>query len=105
MIDLATRRAQLEERMTFLVERLRELDAELDSHQSKDWQELATERETDEVLERLGQSGMTEIAHIKAALARMDAGTYGICAKCGEEGSQERLDHLPDTPFCRSCAR
>jgi RNA polymerase-binding transcription factor DksA len=105
MIDLATRRAQLEERMTFLVERLRELDAELDSHQSKDWQELATERETDEVLERLGQSGMTEIAHIKAALARMDAGTYGICAKCGEEVSQERLDLLPDTPFCRSCAR
>jgi len=105
MIDLATRRAQLDERMAFLVERLRELDAELDSHQSKDWQELATEREADEVLERLGHSGMTEIAQIKAALARIDAGEYGFCVTCGAEIAQERLDLLPDTPFCRSCAR
>lgn len=105
MIDLATRRAQLDARMEFLRERLRELDAELDSHQSKDWQELATEREADEVLERLGQSGMTEIAQIQAALARMDADEYGLCVKCGSDISEERLDLLPDTPFCRSCAR
>jgi len=105
MIDLATRRAQLDDRMTFLIARLRELDAELDSHQSKDWQELATERETDEVLERLGQSGQAEIAQIKAALDRMEAGEYGYCVTCGSEVSQERLDLLPYTPFCRSCAR
>ena len=105
MIDLATRRAQLDERLTFLIARLRELDAELDSHQSKDWQELATEREADEVLERLGQSGQSEIAQIKAALARMDAGEYGACVKCGTDISEERLDLLPYTPFCRNCAR
>jgi RNA polymerase-binding transcription factor DksA len=105
MTDLVTRRAQLDERLAFLLERLRELDAELDSHQSKDWEELATEREGDEVLERLGQSGQTEIAQIRAALARMDAGEYGTCVTCGDDISDERLDLLPYTPFCRNCAR
>ena len=105
MTDHATRRAQLHERLTFLAGRLRELDAELDSHQSKDWEELATEREGDEVLEKLGQSGQAEIAQIKAALSRMDAGDYGICVTCGDAISEERLDLLPYTPFCRKCAR
>lgn len=105
MPDLATRRAQLEERLAFLDSRLHEIDAELDSHQSKDWEELATEREGDETLERLGQSGQAEIAQIRAALSRMDAGEYGICVTCGNEISEERLDLLPFTPFCRACAR
>jgi RNA polymerase-binding transcription factor DksA len=105
MTDLATRREQLETRRTFLFERLRGLDAELDSHQSKDWEELATEREGDEVLERLGQSGEVEITRIDAALKRMDAGEYGICVTCGDAITDERLDLLPYTPFCSNCAR
>jgi RNA polymerase-binding transcription factor DksA len=105
MTDLATRRAQLEDRLAFLDARLHEIDAELDSHQSKDWEELATERESDEVLERLGQSGQSEIAQIRAALGRMDAGEYGVCVTCGDAISEERLDLLPYTPFCRRCAR
>lgn len=105
MTDLATRREQLETRRAFLLERLRGLDAELDSHQSKDWEELATEREGDEVLERLGQSGEVEIARIDAALKRMDAGDYGVCVTCGDAITDERLDLLPYTPFCRNCAR
>lgn len=104
MTDLAMRRAQLDDRLAVLLARLRELDSELDSHQSKDWEELATEREGDEVLERLGQSGEAEIARIRAALARMEAGTYGDCVKCGATISEERLDLLPFTPFCRHCA-
>ena len=67
MKDLAARRAELEGRLAVLDARLRALDAELDSHQSKDWEELATEREGDEVLEKLGQSGEAEIARIRAA--------------------------------------
>lgn len=105
MTDLATRRAQLDDRLAFLASRLRALDAELDSHQSKDWEDLATEREGDEVLEQLGQSGEAEMAQIKAALARLDAGEYGACVSCGAEISAERLDLLPYTPFCRNCAR
>jgi RNA polymerase-binding transcription factor DksA len=105
MPDLAIRRAQLEERLAFLDARVHEIDAELDSHQSRDWEELATEREGDETLERLATTGQSEMAQINAALARMDKGEYGLCVTCGEEISDERLDLLPATPFCRKCAR
>jgi RNA polymerase-binding transcription factor DksA len=104
MTDLAQRRSQLEDRLRVLDTRLHEIEDELDSHQSKDWEELATEREGDEVLERLGVSGQEEIARIRAALKRMDDGEYGICMKCGNEISEARLDLLPWTPFCRTCA-
>jgi RNA polymerase-binding transcription factor DksA len=65
---------------------------------------MAVEREDDEVLERLGVSGQEEIARIRAALARMEAGEYGVCVTCGEDIAEERLDLLPATPFCRRCA-
>jgi RNA polymerase-binding transcription factor DksA len=41
---------------------------------------------------------------IDAALARVDAGTYGRCAECGERISPERLDALPATTVCVRCA-
>jgi RNA polymerase-binding transcription factor DksA len=104
MTDLAQRRAQLTDRLTALEARLHEIEDELDSHQSKDWEELAVEREGDEVLESLGVSGKAEIARIRAALARMDAGEYGFCVTCGEAIAEERLDLLPWTPFCSRCA-
>jgi RNA polymerase-binding transcription factor DksA len=104
MTDLAARRRVLEDRLKTLDERLHEIEDELDSHQSKDWEELATEREGDEVLERLGVSGQEEMARIRAALTRMDEGEYGFCTKCGTEISAARLDLLPWTPFCKDCA-
>jgi hypothetical protein len=58
----AAPQSQLEDRLKALDSRLHEIEDELDSHQSKDWEELATEREDDEVLERLGVSGQEEIA-------------------------------------------
>ena len=62
-----------------------------DAHDSKDWAELATEREADEVLEDLGSSARTEMRMIEAALARMNEGEYGFCVTCGEPISEERL--------------
>lgn len=104
MIATSIRKAQLETRLADLRTRLAGIDAELDSHQSKDWEDLATERETDEVLESMGLSGQQEIRMIEAALQRIAEGEYGFCAKCGERISEERLDVLPYTPFCREHA-
>jgi RNA polymerase-binding transcription factor DksA len=104
MTELAQRRRELEDRLKVLDARLHEIEDELDSHQSKDWEELATEREGDEVLERLGVTGQQEIVRIRAALERMDEGEYGACVKCGSDISQARLDLLPWTPFCKTCA-
>ena len=104
MTTTLQRRATMMARLEELDQRLHEIEDELDSHNSKDWEELAVEREEDEVLEQMGTSGQAEIAMIHAALKRMDAGEYGICVQCGGEISAERLDVLPYTPLCRTCA-
>ena len=104
MADVAERQAIMKARIAELERRLTGIEAELDSHDSKDWEELAVEREEDEVLEGMGQSGLAEIEKLRAALARIEDGSYGICVRCGEDISAERLDVLPATPFCRNCA-
>lgn len=104
MIPVTTRKATLEARLSDLLSRLDAIETELDSHDARDWEELAVEREGDEVLEGLGLSGQQEIRMIRAALGRIEAGEYGFCAKCGNQISEERLDVLPATPFCRNCA-
>jgi RNA polymerase-binding transcription factor DksA len=103
--DLTARRAQLKARLVELDHRLHGIEDELLSHQAKDWEEMATEREQDEVLTALGDEGKLEIRQIFAALDRIKAGEYGYCAKCGAEITPARLDILPATPFCAACAR
>lgn len=97
-------RAQLLFRMKELHERLHGIEDELQSHQSKDWEEMATERENDEVLTSMGDEGKQEIRMIHAAFRRLDEGEYGYCTKCGERIADARLDLLPATPFCSACA-
>lgn len=104
MTDIASRKAALLKRLSELDSRLHEIEAELDAPHSKDWEEMAVEREGEEVLEQLGHSGQEEILRIRAALQRIREGEYGYCGRCGEEISKERLDVLPDTPLCRNCA-
>jgi RNA polymerase-binding transcription factor DksA len=104
MKNLATRKRELLARRAEIEGRLEGIEAELDSHNAQDWEDLATERETDEVLEGIGVSGQHELRMIEAALKRMDDGEYGYCVKCGAEIGQERLDVVPFTPHCRNCA-
>lgn len=103
-MSVEARKAQLEARLADLTARMADIHGELDSHQSKDWEEAATEREEEEVLESMGHSAKAEVKMIHAALDRIAEGEYGYCAKCGDEIGEERLDVLPYTPFCRNCA-
>jgi len=43
------------------------------------------------------------LARIDAALARLDAGTYGDCFDCGDEISGKRLRALPFAVRCIAC--
>jgi RNA polymerase-binding transcription factor DksA len=97
-------KAKLLARRAELVERSEVAEAELDTHNSKDWEELAVERETDEVLQSLGNDAAKEITRIDAALKRIEDGQFGFCVKCNDQISPERLALLPYTPFCRDCA-
>ncbi len=103
--NLARREAQLKTRLRELDTRLHGIEDELLTHQAKDWEEMATEREQDEALNALGAEGEREMRMIQAALARIDEGEYGYCTRCGARIPEARLDILPATPFCPVCAR
>jgi len=104
MAAIQDRKRQLEARRKTLTARLARIEGELDAHDSRDWEDLAIEREDDEVLEGIGIAGQRELRMVEAALERIAAGEYGHCARCGEAIAEERLDLLPHTPFCQRCA-
>ena len=43
------------------------------------------------------------ISKIRAALNRIEEGTYGVCEECGEEISVKRLKARPVTTLCIQC--
>jgi DnaK suppressor protein len=45
------------------------------------------------------------LAAVEAAIARLDDGSYGLCARCGRRIAPERLDALPWAAFCIDCQR
>lgn len=46
---------------------------------------------------------MDLLEKIDAALERVDAGTYGDCAECGQPISKGRLEALPWAIYCVDC--
>ncbi|MCC6987792.1 MAG: TraR/DksA family transcriptional regulator [Acidobacteria bacterium] len=98
-------RTQLQARLDALLKRVGEITDDLRRPGDRDWQERAAELENDEVLETLDESSRAEVAQVRAALRRLDAGTYGRCAKCGEPIGAARLAAIPSTTTCVACAR
>ncbi len=45
----------------------------------------------------------SQLAQIEKALERVDDGTYGICADCGEAIALERLEIIPYATLCVRC--
>ncbi len=97
-------RKRLTKRLNELEARLGKIEHDLDETPSPDFEERASERENDEVLEGLGSSDLAEIRMIRAALDRMDEGEYGYCVTCGEPIAEERLEIVPHAAKCARCA-
>jgi DnaK suppressor protein len=43
------------------------------------------------------------LRNVRAALRRIDDGSFGVCAHCDEEISPKRLAAVPWAPFCIKC--
>jgi DnaK suppressor protein len=48
---------------------------------------------------------LERIAEIDAAIGRLDDGTYGTCARCGQPVGEDRLAARPTAATCVRCAR
>ena len=76
-------------------------DSNSDDEHDPEGSTLAFERSQTDAL--LAQSTQ-RLAEIAAALARLDAGTYGHCVRCGGPIAVARLETRPYAPTCITCA-
>ncbi|MEA3291371.1 MAG: TraR/DksA C4-type zinc finger protein [Pseudomonadota bacterium] len=98
------RREELLKLQQELRDRVSRARRDLMSSRSKDWEEQATERENDEVLQALVKEGELELAQIHHALQRIEDETYGVCKTCGEEIQPRRLQAMLYSTLCIKCA-
>jgi RNA polymerase-binding protein DksA len=82
---------------------LERIDEQLDSVETEDV-ERATELWDTQVLSRIGDTDAQMLREVVDALRRLDAGTYGTCATCGERIGNARLDAVPTATLCIGCA-
>jgi DnaK suppressor protein len=90
-----------EEQRSETEDELRELSGGSDNHLA----DIAThtyDRELDSTLE---ESEGQHLAHVDAALKRIEDGTYGICENCGNPIGAERLEAMPWVTLCIDCKR
>jgi len=81
------------------------IESDLRAPHAADWTEKATELENDEVLEHLDAAGRLEVAAIRAAISRLDHGTYGRCSTCRTAIDPRRLEAMPTTTTCLACTQ
>jgi DnaK suppressor protein len=67
--------------------------------------DTATETVDREIDYTLEETDGRLLAAIDEAVARIDAGTYGICVNCGAQIAPERLEAMPWATLCIDCKR
>lgn len=97
---LEAMRREFEQRQQRIAKHTRHRDEPLPS----DFAEQATELENGETLVALDREAEEEMARIDVALRRLEDGTYGRCASCGDPIAEKRLEAIPHASLCIDCA-
>ncbi|QSB43463.1 TraR/DksA family transcriptional regulator [Tsuneonella flava] len=100
MNNFAELKAQLEDRLATLLNRVDDIEDDLRHPLDADSEEQAVDLSDDEALEGVDSILREEIAQVRAALARIENGTYGKCAVCGKLISRARLQARPIATRC-----
>jgi DnaK suppressor protein len=103
-----TQKAELQRRRRVILETSRRADAEIEAlraaERDPEFEEGAQSEHEQFTLSRLTETQRHEILQIDAALARIEAGEYGVCRDCGGEIDPRRLQALPYAVLCTECA-
>ncbi len=76
---------------------------ELSDDGVKDSSDLSMMDVNKELALRLGERESQMVADIDQALLRIKEGSYGICARCGKQIDERRLEALPIARYCADC--
>jgi RNA polymerase-binding transcription factor DksA len=104
---LQAAKAKLERRKADLLKLIQSGDTGIAQIRAEREIEFGDEAQSEEEQERIaliGEAEQAEVARIDAALARIAAGTYGRCARCGELIEPRRLEANPYAVQCTDCA-
>jgi DnaK suppressor protein len=109
--QLTTLEATLREERAALVEQVEELRAEAGVDRWRadgsgdDVADRGTASAERETAATLSDHARRLVDEIDEALRRLDAGTYGVCVRCGEHIGYDRLDAVPAAALCLECKR
>lgn len=76
---------------------------ELSDDGVKDSSDLSMMDVNKELALRLGERESQMVADIDQALLRIKEGSYGLCARCGSQIEERRLEVLPTARYCAAC--
>ncbi len=106
--DAGTFRGELLRRRRTILETAeraqQELEALRGAERDPEFEEGAQSEHEQYTLSLLGEAQRREVSVIDAALARVDAGEYGVCQDCGIDIDPKRLAVLPFALLCADCA-
>ncbi len=94
----------LKAKLAELIDRAEIIEDDLRHPLDADSEEQAVDLADDEALAGVDDVLRKEIADTRNALGRIANGTYGTCANCGAEISENRLEALPTATLCINCA-
>ena len=69
----------------------------------KDVADQSVKDVSQEIEYRLSERASQTIADIDQALLRLDEGSYGVCARCGRDIPERRLDAVPTARYDAEC--
>lgn len=98
---LLEERANLQQQLVSLSDAAQEANVGLGNHMAED-ATAAFDQATTVSLRRGHQLALLQV---EDALRRIAAGTYGRCARCGDEIDFARLKAVPQATLCMSCQR
>lgn len=71
---------------------------------TSDYGDISRETERNGLLTALSRTADAELKRIDGALQRLAEGRYSTCVVCGEEIEPQRLEAVPYTDRCITCA-
>lgn len=100
--DIAKYKTILEERQAELAGVLRNRDGITIEKSPDALDEVQNAAERELAIRNLDRESNL-LRNVRAALRRIDDGTFGVCVHCEEEISPKRIAAVPWTPFCIGC--
>ena len=103
-LDIEAANAELKALEADLAERQARIEAHHRTELDRDSEEQAVQLENEDVVSSLERSVGAELALVRAALDRIERGSYDVCQVCGGPIGAARLKALPYADRCIECA-